>query len=364
MKVQKVLLPETKQERWLVLDDASAPVEPIRAFLQHLDHVERSPKTIRAYAYHLRVFWEYLAVVGKDWTEVGVRDLSACIGWLRHPQPAGVVVIHEGEAARSEATINAILTCVAVFYDFHARLGTVKELPLYRTQSFPQRRYKSFLHGIGKNRPVRTKILNLKTPVEEVKILTAAEVEQLVGACQRYRDKFLVCLLYETGMRIGQALGLRHSDIKATERTVWVIPRSDNLNGARAKTREAYPIDVSEGLIDLYVEYLSREYGYTDSDYVFVNLWKPPIGTPLTESAVAGLFRRLAKATGIAVHPHLLRHSHATELIAAGWEPHLVQKRLGHASVQTTINTYVHLPRRVLKEAFQSYQAKRKEKPV
>ncbi|MBX7223475.1 MAG: hypothetical protein K1Y36_26415 [Blastocatellia bacterium] len=62
MKVQKIVLPETKQERWLVLDESLVLVEPIRAFVQHLDHVERSPKTIRTYAYHLRVFWEYLAV--------------------------------------------------------------------------------------------------------------------------------------------------------------------------------------------------------------------------------------------------------------------------------------------------------------
>jgi integrase len=60
-----------------------------------------------------------------------------------------VVGMHEQEARRSEATINVILTAVTMFYEYHARIGTVEE----------------------------------------------------------------ISLLYETGMRVGQALGLRHADI-------------------------------------------------------------------------------------------------------------------------------------------------------
>jgi len=54
------------------------------------------------------------------------------------------------------------------------------------------------------------------------------------------------------------------------------------------------------------------------------------------------LFRRLKRKTGIAIHPHILRHTHATDLIREGMEMAYVQKRLGHASIQTTIDTYVH----------------------
>jgi len=63
----------------------------------------------------------------------------------------------------------------------------------------------------------------------------------------------------------------------------------------------------------------------------------------LEYGATNGLFKRLAKKTGIKASPHLMRHSHATELIRAGWDMAHVQKRLGHANIQTTINTYVHL---------------------
>ena len=46
-------------------------------------------------------------------------------------------------------------------------------------------------------------------------------------------DKFLVLMLYETGMRIGECLGLRHEDIKSWDKTIHVVPRGDNANAAR-----------------------------------------------------------------------------------------------------------------------------------
>lgn len=57
----------------------------------------------------------------------------------------------------------------------------------------------------------------------------------ILAACQRLRDRFLFALLAETGMRIGQALGLRHSDFVSREQRVMIVPRADNANGARAK---------------------------------------------------------------------------------------------------------------------------------
>ncbi|MHC5830096.1 MAG: tyrosine-type recombinase/integrase, partial [Nostoc sp.] len=57
--------------------------------------------------------------------------------------------------------------------------------------------------------------------------------------------------------------------------------------------------------------------------------------------------------------PHLLRHTHATELIKSGWEMTYVQKRLGHTDIQTTVNTYVHLLDEDLKSAYKEYLQRR-----
>jgi len=52
----------------------------------------------------------------------------------------------------------------------------------------------------------------------------------------------------------------------------------------------------------------------------------------------------------------MLRHTHATELIRAGWDASYVQKRLGHAHVQTTLTTYIHLTDEDLSQRWRAYQ--------
>jgi integrase len=59
-------------------------------------------------------------------------------------------------------------------------------------------------------------------------------------------------------------------------------------------------------------------------------------------SDVSALFKTLKKKTGLDVHPHLLRHTHATTYYQSTKDIKQVQERLGHAQIQTTINIYLH----------------------
>nr|WP_223823280.1 tyrosine-type recombinase/integrase [Candidatus Enterovibrio luxaltus] len=68
-------------------------------------------------------------------------------------------------------------------------------------------------------------------------MLTPEHVKALVAASGNKRNKFLICLLYETGMRIGETLGLRHADIHSWDKVIQVIPRR-NENRASAKSNE------------------------------------------------------------------------------------------------------------------------------
>jgi integrase len=116
-----------------------------------------------------------------------------------------------------------------------------------------------------------------------------------------------------------------------------------------------------------YSAYLIEEYPEDiDCDFVFVVTKAPgkgKVGNPLNYKTVDSLFRRLSNKTGIKeVTPHLLRHTHATELIRSGWDMSYVQKRLGHADIQTTINTYVHLTEDDLMEEYQKYLISRDKK--
>jgi integrase len=148
--------------------------------------------------------------------------------------------------------------------------------------------------------------------------------------------------LSECGLRIGEALGLRHSDIDAAARLVSVVPRV-NSNRARAKGGGGRQVPVPARVIRLYADYLHTEYGDLDSDYVFVNLWSGPIGSPMTYPSVYDLVCRIRERTGIMFGPHSFRHTYATELLRRGVAVEVVAHLLGHASVATTSEAYAHL---------------------
>lgn len=355
MRVQKIRIPTSNKVTWIVIDDDNRFVEPIKTYLRYLESLDRSPNTIHAYANHLKLYWEFLQGSELKWAEVTLENLADFISWLRRPDPRAIS-LQEQEARRMESTINVIISAVCGFYEFHERIGNTQGIDAYRDQFQPGRKYKSFLHHINKGKETRTRLLKLKQPKTLPKTLTQEQIDQLISACNRVRDKFLVCLLHETGMRIGQVLGLRHEDVRSWDNEIQIVPRSDNANGARAKTRETYTIHVSKQLMSLYSEYITTEYPEdVDSDYLFINIWEGKVGYPLTYSTIQALFHRLSRGIEVAVTPHMFRHTHATELIRGGMEMSYVQKRLGHASIQTTIDTYTHLTTDDLKEAYKTY---------
>ena len=362
MKVQKIRHPQRERSdhiTWTVIGDDFLPVPEIENYLAFLQNIEASPNTIRAYSHHLKFFWEFLRDTHQDWRTVGLETLAQFVAWLRNPHP-GTLPMQSTEAKRTEATINAVLSAVSAFYDFHAREGRVQEVPWMKVQ-YGSRRYKGFLHHITKSRPSQVRIIKLKAPRKVPKTLTVDQVQQILEHCRHRRDRFLVALLYETGMRIGQALNLRHADIESWDNTIRIVPHADNVHGARPKRWEPLAVAVSPDLMALYADYLVHELDDIDSDYVLVNLWGGARGQPLAYPAVLDLFARLSRKTQIVIRPHMLRHTHATELLRAGWDASLVQKRLGHAQIQTTIQIYAHLTDEDLKQAFQKYHATRKE---
>lgn len=233
-------------------------------------------------------------------------------------------------------------------------------------------KYKSFLHHITKGKKVRTKLLKLKEPKKFPGCLSCEEVKTLIATCNSLRDKFLIRLLYESGLRIGEVLGLRLSDINSGKLEISVNSRVDNVNYARAKNSNNCTVQrtvhVNTELLKWFSAYLIDEYPEDfDCDYVFVVLPNPGRSIrarPLAYSAVDSLFRRLSKKTGIKVTPHLLRHTHATELVRNGWKMAYVQKRLGHSNIQTTVNTYTHLTDEDLRVEYDKYLAQNSFKNV
>lgn len=171
----------------------------------------------------------------------------------------------------------------------------------------------------------------MKAPKKLPRVLEAGEAQAILDACERLRDRFLFAVLHESGVRIGEALGLRHDDI-AAERELTVRPRI-NDNRARTKSATSRTIPISAELVRLYADYLHEDYGDLDSDYVFINLWGRPHGHPMTYPGVCDLVRRLRRRTGIDFDPHWWRHTTATRLLRDGVPIEVVSKLLGHADI-------------------------------
>ena len=344
MKVQRVRLPMDRVS-WMVLDDDQTPVQPILSYLKYLHTLDRSPNTIRATAHRLKLFWEYLRDEQLCWTDIDVSQLAAFIPWLRRQDPT-VISIETRPARRTNATIDLTLGAVHGFYTYHMRLRTIPELPLYQLTLPHCGRYKPFLYGIAKAKPEAKRVISVKRE----------QVRRLLDACTHTRDRFLLALMYETGMRVGQCLGLTHADLSVEDGTLQIVPRDDNPNGARAKTRTTHTIPLPQTLLHLYTDYLVDELGALEveslPDFVFVNLWEGEIGRPMTYAAVMSLVKRLARKTAIPFSPHMLRHTRATSWIRddALTLP-IVSRLLTHANIQTTNDIYLQLTAEDLRKA-------------
>lgn len=333
-------------ESWTVLGENDAPVAPIERYLSYLSAIERSPNTVRAYAHDLKDYFVFLGHRGLDWRQVRLEDVGGFVAWLRLP-PAGrsgqVSVLPSIEPQVGAGTINRKLAAVSSFYQHQARHGVqLGELLVTWTGPGGRTAFKPFLHHISKGKPQHRRAISLKTPRRLPRVLTVLEVQAILDACTRLRDRLLFALLFETGMRIGEALGLRHDDIAAAEREVRITARV-NDNGARVKAGRSRTVPVGDGLLRLYADYLHAEYGDLDSDHVFVNLWRDPVGHAWSYPAAYDLVLRLRRRTGIDFDPHCFRHTAATRMLRDQVPLEVVSALLGHASVTTTADIYGHL---------------------
>lgn len=286
---------------------------------RYLDHlrVERglADNTLAAYRRDLGQYADYLAERGiGDPREVRREDVEAFVAWLRGRRSA---------AGRPYAASTVARTVVAVrgLHRFLAREGLTSEDVAADVDA-----------------PAAGRSLPKALPVEQVERLLAAPVGDEPPAL---RDRAMLELLYSSGLRISELVGMDVDDVDPVEQLVRVRGKGDKQRVV------PFGVDAADALDAWLVR--GRRALATGSPALFVNTR----GGRLTRQGVWKLVKRYADRVelGHDVSPHTLRHSFATHLVDGGADVRAVQELLGHASVTTT-QVYTLVSRERLRDVY------------
>jgi len=348
--------------RYILVDSFGVPIEPVLRFLRFKDNVGRARNTLKAYCFHLKLYFEYLEALGMKFDEVGIDELAGFVRWLQiNVHTDNIVSFRNAEPKRGARTVNVYLTTVYAFYDYlsrHEDYSVRLSDKLTRILPVSRRGFKDFLYHISKSRQFETRIIKLKEPKTRPKTVKKSDIETTLSVCLTSRDRFLIQLLWESGLRISEALALWLEDIEPDARRIHVKDRGELPNLAEIKTVcSPRTVDVSADLINLFFDYIAEAHtDDVDTNHVFIKLSGPNKGSPLDYSAVAALVRRIRKKTNICFTAHMLRHSSFSELRKIGWPVERLQKRAGHAFVQSTY-IYLHVDDEELREEWERSEA-------
>lgn len=190
--------------------------------------------------------------------------------------------------------------------------------------------------GVG-NQP-RAKVPRQRRRVLDV--LSRDEMQAMEDAATSERDKVIVRLFADTGIRLGELVALRVSDLQQAG------GKSMLRVGEKPPGQRLVPLSPALNRRLRTLANWSEKRG--GEGHIFMSLRRDP-GTgryePLTPSGVTQLIHHLAKDAGITkrVHPHLFRHSFATDFLRRGGNPLLLQQILGHTTLAMISQTYSHL---------------------
>lgn len=340
---------EQGRERYYVADNEGLPIEVVLKFIRFKDNTNYARNTLRGYCQHLKLYFEYLEEHNLDFQRITIDDLSLFVNWLQNPYKSlKVIPVGSVESARSPRTVNIIINTVLMFYDYtlrHEEYSNNISDRLKKFVSTPSRNFKGFLYGIAHdNKKISSNILKLKVPKSKPKVLSKEEITVIINNCNNLRDKFLLNLLYETGMRIGEALSLWIEDFDMSDMVIDLQDRGQLENNAEIKTvASPRKIDISQNLADIFMEYIAEYHTEeVETNHIFIKISGDNRYKAMNYVDVDNLFRLLKKKTGIYVTPHMFRHSSLTVLRMAGWQPELLRVRAGHKNIYTTMNTYIH----------------------
>lgn len=302
----------------MIASRAERPAPPhgarhIEAFLEMM-HAERGAarKTVDAYGRDLAAFAAFAASRGHAVHVADADDIRAYLAAM-------------SERGLSAATAARRLSALRQFHAFLHAEGVRGDDPTAALES--PRRGRALPKTLGEEEVTRL-------------LATAREAIEGAGGAVRFRALRLHCLLeliYATGMRVSELVGLRLSAVRLDDRFL-------SIRGKGGRERLVPLNEPARAALAVYLEARAdAESGRgPPSPWLFPSHAR---GGHLTRQRFAQELKRLAAAAGIAparISPHILRHAFATHLLANGADLRAVQQMLGHADISTT-QIYTHV---------------------
>jgi integrase/recombinase XerD len=292
-----------------------------------------------------------------DYRDFRPPDALRLLGFLRRrpsrraAQRFGLSVVVGGDDGPgrllSPATVNRILAAVSSFFDwaivaeeYAGDASPMQKVPDPALARVPDR-HQPFVGRASRQQPVR-RTVTVKQPRRLPRPVDDDVLEKFIGSLTRLRDLAMFLLMLDGGLRPGEVLGLHLADLSYGRRRVTIRKRDDHPHGVRGKSRTERVVDLHEPrTLDAVSRYVMHERPLdADSPFVFL------VGgngarrlEPLSYDALVRLFSRRLTKLGLRTPertPHALRHTHATAMWEGGMRELSLQKRLGHASPEST----------------------------
>jgi integrase/recombinase XerC len=301
-----------------VLDETGTAREDCARFLERLAVRGLSPCTVEAYAYDLALVHRWLKSARLQLAALSTEEVHRFLAWER------------GRASHPKS-INRRLHTLRLFYRFV--LG--KDLPggvERRGGIRPTQRDREL--GVQRFLRPPTRQLRVKEPRTLVEPLTVEQVHGLLSHLRRYRDLCIAYAMLLCGLRTQEVLQLRRGDIDFDDRRLRVLGK-----GTKERVVPLPPL-----LMNLLRRYLALERPKRCAvECVFVILQGQRRGQAMTRAALRRIFRTRRALPALAnANPHRLRHTFGTDMARSGVRLPILQRMMGHAYAQTTLQ-YVNL---------------------
>ena len=285
-------------------------------FLNFLRYEKRfSPHTVTSYQTDLTQFAAFLK------QEYDSEEPAQAT----HPLIRGWIVSLMGQNL-DPRTVNRKVACLSSYYKFLLRTYRIEANPMLRIRS-----------------PKMAKKLPEFVPEESLnRLLNSFEFEPTFAGV---RDQLVLEMLYGTGIRLSELLGITDHDVNASARTVRVTGKGNK--------QRIVPLNASLVLVlGRYDAALAAEFGPAVAGSPLLRTDK---GEPMYEKLVYRTVKKYLSQVSTSAahqHPHALRHAFATHLLGKGADLNAIKELLGHASLAAT-QVYTHLSVDRLKSVFE-----------